>query len=145
VRNVFEEEEEVEKEEEDSNALSWVLCAAANKDEGQEGGTKEKRKNVHKTNSRGRSTMLFNCKICLLELFAKARSLKEAWQCPRNLCTSHLFVILLRGRYEWQNIQCKHSFDLPFVVFSILFQLTFPFFHVVCCFVLSFFLCGKKF
>ena len=55
VRNVFEEEEEVEKEEEDSNALSWVLCAAANKDEGQEGGTKEKRKNVH--NSRGRSTM----------------------------------------------------------------------------------------
>jgi hypothetical protein len=127
VRNVFEEEEEVEKEEEDSNALSWVLCAAANKDEGQEGGTKEKRKNVHKTNSRGRSTMLFNCKICLLELSAKARSLKEAWQCPRNLCTSHLFVILLRGRYEWQNIQCKHSFDLPFVVFSILFQLTFPF------------------
>jgi hypothetical protein len=71
VRNVFEEEEEVEKEEEDSNALSWVLCAAANKDEGQEGGTKEKRKNVHKTNSRGRSTMLFNCKICLLELSAK--------------------------------------------------------------------------
>ena len=57
VRNVFEEEEEVEKEEEDSNALSWVLCAAANKDEGQEGGTKEKRKNVHKINSRGRSTM----------------------------------------------------------------------------------------
>ena len=77
----------------------------------------------------------------------------EAWKPgrPRNpgatletVCTSH-FVILLRGRYEWQNIQCKHSFDLPFVVFSILFQLTFPFFHVVCCFVLSFFLCGKKF
>ena len=68
MRNVFEEEEEAEKEEEDSNALSWVLCAAANKDEGQEGGTKEKRKNVHKTNSRGRSTMVVYNKICLLEL-----------------------------------------------------------------------------
>ena len=61
VRNVFEEveekEEEEEEEEEDSNALSWVLCAADNKDE-EEVGTKEKRKNVHKTKSNGRSSIL---------------------------------------------------------------------------------------
>ena len=59
MRNVFEEveekEEEEEEEEEDSNALSWVLCAADNKDE-EEVGTKEKRKNETKSN--GRSTIL---------------------------------------------------------------------------------------
>ena len=84
VRNVFEEEEEVEKEEEDSNALSWVLCAAANKDEGQEGGTKEKRKNVHKTNSRGRSTMFVlnkyvSSKFDDFELKIEAWTPPESW------------------------------------------------------------------
>jgi hypothetical protein len=124
VRNVFEEEEEVEKEEEDSNALSWVLCAAANKDEGQEGGTKEKRKNVHKTNSRGRSTMLFNCKICLLELLVceKAR-IEGVSRKPGNapgifaplIYLSFFYVADTSGRTSNVSIRStSHSLSFPF-------------------------------
>jgi hypothetical protein len=73
----------------------------------------------------------------------------EAWTPPESWSyfrfaphiLSFFYVADTSGRTSNVSIRStSHSF-----VFSILFQLTFPFFHVVCCFVLSFFLCGKKF